>query len=174
MREQPTFLGHEADPAVFAGVEHELTREQTQIELIASENIVSAAVMQAQGSVLTNKYAEGYPGKRYYGGCEYVDIAEQLAIDRVKQLFGADYAARGERFRTSVGILTGEADSALQPGLRLLPATPPPPLLVAGLALAAGWGWRSSGLVGVGLSLAGIVALGLACPVVRVFVHAVA
>ncbi len=82
----------EADPALFAAVHAELGRQQDQIELIASENIVSLAVLQAQGSVLTNKYAEGYPGKRYYGGCEQVDIAETLAIDRAKELFGCSYA----------------------------------------------------------------------------------
>ncbi|MGI4730227.1 MAG: serine hydroxymethyltransferase [Janthinobacterium lividum] len=81
----------EADPAVFAGVAHELTREQTQIELIASENIVSRAVLEAQGSVFTNKYAEGYPGKRYYQGCAPSDEVEQLAIDRAKQLFGCGF-----------------------------------------------------------------------------------
>ncbi|WP_288459143.1 serine hydroxymethyltransferase [uncultured Sphingomonas sp.] len=82
----------DADPAVFAGVEHELTREQTQIELIASENIVSRAVLEAQGSVFTNKYAEGYPGKRYYQGCHPSDEVETLAIERAKQLFGCGYA----------------------------------------------------------------------------------
>jgi glycine hydroxymethyltransferase len=82
----------EKDPALFEAMQGELKRQQEQIELIASENIVSRAVLEAQGSVLTNKYAEGYPGRRYYGGCEYVDIAEQLAIDRVKQLFGCEYA----------------------------------------------------------------------------------
>lgn len=81
-----------ADPAVFDAIGHELKRQQDQIELIASENIVSRAVLQAQGSVMTNKYAEGYPGKRYYGGCEFVDVTEQLAIDRVCQLFGAKFA----------------------------------------------------------------------------------
>ncbi|MEH3101507.1 serine hydroxymethyltransferase [Sphingomonas adhaesiva] len=81
----------DADPAVFAGVEHELTREQTQIELIASENIVSRAVLEAQGSVFTNKYAEGYPGKRYYQGCHPSDEVEQLAIDRAKQLFDCGF-----------------------------------------------------------------------------------
>ena len=81
-----------ADPAVFAGISNELKRQQEQIELIASENIVSRAVLQAQGSVMTNKYAEGYPGKRYYGGCEFVDVTEQLAIDRLCQLFGAKFA----------------------------------------------------------------------------------
>ncbi|MGN6818835.1 MAG: serine hydroxymethyltransferase [Sphingomonas sp.] len=82
----------EADPAVFAGVRHELAREQNQIELIASENIVSKAVLEAQGSVFTNKYAEGYPGKRYYQGCHPSDEVEQLAIDRAKQLFGCEFA----------------------------------------------------------------------------------
>ena len=82
----------DADPAVFAGVAHELEREQTQIELIASENIVSKAVLEAQGSVFTNKYAEGYPGKRYYQGCHPSDEVEQLAIDRAKQLFGCGFA----------------------------------------------------------------------------------
>lgn len=82
----------EADPAVFGGIRHELTREQTQIELIASENIVSKAVLQAQGSVFTNKYAEGYPGKRYYQGCHPSDEVETLAIERAKQLFGCAYA----------------------------------------------------------------------------------
>ncbi|EKX94838.1 serine hydroxymethyltransferase [Selenomonas sp. oral taxon 138] len=80
------------DPQTFAAIEDELNRQRTKLELIASENIVSRAVMEAQGSVLTNKYAEGYPGKRYYGGCEYVDVAEQLAIDRAKELFGAVWA----------------------------------------------------------------------------------
>ena len=80
------------DPQAFAAIEDELNRQRTKLELIASENIVSHAVMEAQGSVLTNKYAEGYPGKRYYGGCEYVDVAEQLAIDRAKELFGAAWA----------------------------------------------------------------------------------
>lgn len=82
----------DADPAVFAGVAHELDREQHQIELIASENIVSKAVLEAQGSVFTNKYAEGYPGKRYYQGCHPSDEVEQLAIDRAKQLFGCEFA----------------------------------------------------------------------------------
>jgi glycine hydroxymethyltransferase len=81
-----------ADPEVAAAVGHELERQQSQIELIASENIVSRAVLEAQGSVLTNKYAEGYPGRRYYGGCEFVDLAESLAIDRAKRLFGCAFA----------------------------------------------------------------------------------
>ena len=82
----------QSDPVLLHAVTDELHRQQTQIELIASENIVSKAVLQAQGSVLTNKYAEGYPGKRYYGGCEYVDEAERLAQDRAKQLFGCSFA----------------------------------------------------------------------------------
>ncbi|MCY1224171.1 Serine hydroxymethyltransferase [compost metagenome] len=85
-----TLARYDAD--LFAAMEQEAQRQEEHIELIASENYTSPAVMEAQGSVLTNKYAEGYPHKRYYGGCEYVDIVEQLAIDRAKQLFGADYA----------------------------------------------------------------------------------
>jgi glycine hydroxymethyltransferase len=80
------------DPEVWQAIKAENKRQHDHIELIASENYASPAVMEAQGSQLTNKYAEGYPGKRYYGGCEFVDIVEQLAIDRVKKLFGADYA----------------------------------------------------------------------------------
>ena len=80
------------DAEVFASISDEFTRQNEKIELIASENFTSPAVMEAQGSVLTNKYAEGYPGKRYYGGCEFVDVAEDLARDRVKKLFGAEYA----------------------------------------------------------------------------------
>ncbi len=82
----------QADPDLFASIEKEMARQRSQIELIASENIVSRAVLDVQGSVLTNKYAEGYPGRRYYGGCEFVDVAEQLAIDRAKQLFDCEEA----------------------------------------------------------------------------------
>jgi len=85
-------LGLKKDAELFAAVENELNRQRNKLELIASENIVSKAVIEAQGSVLTNKYAEGYPKKRYYGGCEFVDVAEQLAIDRAKQLFDCEYA----------------------------------------------------------------------------------
>ena len=81
-----------ADPAIASKLRQELSRQRDRLELIASENFTSAAVMAAQGSVLTNKYAEGLPGKRYYGGCEYIDEVEQLAIDRAKELFGAAYA----------------------------------------------------------------------------------
>ncbi len=82
----------QTDPEVFKPICDELGRQRNEIELIASENIVSRAVMEAQGTVLTNKYAEGYPGRRYYGGCQYVDIAEELAIERAKKLFGANFA----------------------------------------------------------------------------------
>ena len=85
-------LIEQTDPEIFAAIQAENARQEQHIELIASENYASPAVMAAQGTQLTNKYAEGYPGRRYYGGCEYVDIAEQLAIDRVKQIFGADAA----------------------------------------------------------------------------------
>ena len=79
------------DPVLWQAIQDENRRQEEHIELIASENYASPRVMQAQGSQFTNKYAEGYPGKRYYGGCEYADIVEQLAIDRAKELFGADY-----------------------------------------------------------------------------------
>src|SRR3954468_9223665 len=82
----------DADPEIFGSIRNELGRQRHEIELIASENIVSRAVLEAQGSIMTNKYAEGYPGKRYYGGCQYVDVAETLAIERAKQLFGAGFA----------------------------------------------------------------------------------
>jgi len=82
----------EADPDIFGTIEQELGRQRHEIELIASENIVSRAVLEAQGSIFTNKYAEGYPGKRYYGGCEFADVAETLAIERAKELFGCNFA----------------------------------------------------------------------------------
>ena len=82
----------QTDPEVFYAIEEELTRQRNKLELIASENIVSDSVLEAQGCMMTNKYAEGYPAKRYYGGCEYVDVAEDLAIDRAKKLFGAEFA----------------------------------------------------------------------------------
>ena len=83
---------HELDPEVAAAIAGELSRQRDTLEMIASENFVPRAVLQAQGSVLTNKYAEGYPGRRYYGGCEYVDVVEDLARDRAKAVFGAEYA----------------------------------------------------------------------------------
>src|ERR687886_175584 len=82
----------DVDPEVADAIGRELERQQRTLEMIASENFVPLSVLECQGSVLTNKYAEGYPGRRYYGGCEYVDVAEQLAIDRAKALFGADHA----------------------------------------------------------------------------------
>src|SRR5688572_33251204 len=82
----------EVDPEIALAIRHETVRQEEGLELIASENFVSSAILEAAGSVLTNKYAEGYPGRRYYGGCEFVDVAESLAIARAKQLFGADHA----------------------------------------------------------------------------------
>lgn len=115
----------EADPAVSAAMDHELQRQRDQIELIASENIVSQAVLEAQGSVLTNKYAEGYPGKRYYGGCEHVDVVEALAIERLCKLFGSEFANvqphSGAQANTAVML------ALLQPGDTVL-----------GMALSAG------------------------------------
>ena len=89
---QPNHLIEQTDPEIWAAIQAENLRQEQHIELIASENYASPAVMQAQGTQMTNKYAEGYPGKRYYGGCEFVDVAEQLAIERVKKLYGADCA----------------------------------------------------------------------------------
>src|SRR5579859_3957069 len=82
----------EVDPEIADVLDRELERQQSTLEMIASENFVPVAVLECQGSVLTNKYAEGYPGRRYYGGCEFVDVAEQLAIDRARELFGAEHA----------------------------------------------------------------------------------
>jgi len=118
-KNQPGNLSLEqVDPAIFQAIKSERQRQFENIELIASENFTSRAVMEAQGSVLTNKYAEGYPGRRWYGGCEYVDVAEQLAIDRAKQLFGAEHvnvqAHSGSQANMAVYF------SALQPGDRIL------------------------------------------------------
>ncbi len=82
----------QADPEIFNAIRNETERLESNLELIASENVVSEAVLEAQGSVMTNKYAEGYPGRRYYGGCEFHDVVEDLAISRAKELFGADHA----------------------------------------------------------------------------------
>ena len=87
------------DPEIFGAIRNELGRQRHEIELIASENIVSRAVLEAQGSIMTNKYAEGYPGKRYYGGCQFVDVAEELAIERAKKLFGVQFRQRAAEFR---------------------------------------------------------------------------
>ena len=98
------------DSELYDAIQKEENRQEQHIELIASENYASPRVMEAQGSVLTNKYAEGYPSKRYYGGCEYVDIAEDLAIQRVKELYGADYANvqphSGSQANTAVFLLS--------------------------------------------------------------------
>ena len=88
-----------ADPELFGTITREMDRQRHEIELIASENIVSRAVLEAAGSVMTNKYAEGYPGKRYYGGCQFVDEAETLAIERAKKLFGCQVRQRAAEFR---------------------------------------------------------------------------
>ena len=106
------------DPDLHAAMQNELTRQRKEIELIASENIVSAAVMEAQGGVMTNKYAEGYPGRRYYGGCQHVDVAENLAIDRAKQLFGCGYAnvQPNSGSQANQGVFT----ALLQPGDTIL------------------------------------------------------
>ena len=109
---------YSADSEVAAAMEQELTRQRTHIELIASENFVSPAVIAAMGSHLTNKYAEGYPGKRYYGGCEYVDIVEQLAIDRAKKLFGAEHANVQPHSGAQANMAVYYA--LLQPGDRIL------------------------------------------------------
>src|SRR6201981_1465532 len=104
----------QVDPEIADVIRNEVKRQATSIELIPSENFVSEAVLEAMGSVMTNKYAEGYPGKRYYGGCEFVDIAEQLAIDRAKQLFGAEHANvqphSGTQANTAIYL------AALEPG----------------------------------------------------------
>ena len=115
----------DSDPEIADAIGKELGRQQHEIELIASENIVSRAVLEAAGSVLTNKYAEGYPGKRYYGGCQYVDIAEQLAIERAKKLFGCGFANVQPNSGSQAN--QGVFNALLQPGDTIL-----------GLSLAAG------------------------------------
>src|ERR1700685_3118523 len=115
----------EADPEIAAAIRGELGRQRHEIELIASENIVSRAVLEAQGSVMTNKYAEGYPGNRYYGGCEWVDVAETLAIERAKKLFGAGFA-------------NVEPKSGSQMNQAVFPLLVPPGDTFMGLDLAAG------------------------------------
>ncbi|NQV56567.1 MAG: serine hydroxymethyltransferase [Rhodospirillales bacterium] len=115
----------ERDPKVFAAIGDELSRQQSQIELIASENIVSRAVLEAQGSVLTNKYAEGYSGRRYYGGCEFVDVAEDLAIERVTELFGCSFA-------------NVQPHSGSQANQAVMAATIMPGDTIMGMSLAAG------------------------------------
>ena len=111
-------LVEQTDPEIWAAIQAENARQEQHIELIASENYASPAVMAAQGSQLTNKYAEGYPGKRYYGGCENVDVAEQLAIDRIKQLFGAD--AANVQPHSGAQANAAAYHALLQPGDRIL------------------------------------------------------
>src|SRR5829696_8025430 len=108
----------DTDPEIAAVIDGELGRQRNEIELIASENIVSRAVLEAQGSVLTNKYAEGYPGRRYYGGCEHVDVAEELAIERAKKLFGAEHV----NVQPHAGAQANSAvyHALLEPGDRIL------------------------------------------------------
>jgi len=109
------------DPEIHAAMQAELGRQRNEIELIASENIVSAAVMEAQGGVMTNKYAEGYPGRRYYGGCEHVDVAENLAIDRVKEMFGVEFVsldAGGHLTHGAKPNQSGKIYNAIQYGVR--------------------------------------------------------
>ncbi len=113
----------QADPEVFAAIASERKRQQFGLEMIASENYTSPAVMAAQGTCLTNKYAEGYPGKRYYGGCEFVDVAEKLAIDRAKQLFGGDHANVQPHSGAQANMAVFLA--ALQPGDTILASTSP-------------------------------------------------
>src|SRR6476660_3349259 len=110
------------DPELDAAVNGERKRQEDHIELIASENYASPRVLEAQGSVLTNKYAEGYPGKRYYGGCEFVDVTEQLAIDRVKKVFGADALGWGANVQPHSGSQANQAVyfALMQPGDTLL------------------------------------------------------
>ncbi|MDR2195274.1 MAG: serine hydroxymethyltransferase [Gallionellaceae bacterium] len=140
-------LAH-TDPELWQAIQHENQRQEDHIELIASENYTSPAVMEAQGSKLTNKYAEGYPGKRYYGGCEYVDIAEQLAIDRAKALFGAEYANvqphSGSQANQAVYV------SMLQPGDTIL-----------GMSLAHGGHLTHGASVNISGKLYKVIAYGL-------------
>src|SRR5208283_1187655 len=120
MTEQQRMARHlsEVDPEVYDAIRHETERQHSRLELIASENFTSEAVLEANGSIFTNKYAEGYPGKRYYGGCEYVDVVENLARDRAKKLFHAEYA----NVQPHSGSQANEAayGSVLKPGDTIL------------------------------------------------------
>src|SRR5262249_47489481 len=118
----------EADPEIADVITRELSRQRDEIELIASENIVSKAVLEAQGSVLTNKYAEGLPARRYYGGCQYVDVAENLAIERVTRLFGCKFANVQPHSGASANVAPFMALMApAHTFIGLNPAAPPPP-----------------------------------------------
>jgi glycine hydroxymethyltransferase len=108
----------EVDPEMADAIEREILRQENKIELIASENYTSNAVLEAQGGILTNKYAEGYPGKRYYGGCEYVDVVERFAIERAKKLFGADHANVQPHSGTAANM--GVCFAVLRPGATIL------------------------------------------------------
>ena len=109
-----------ADPEVAAAIKREINRQETKIEMIASENFVNYEIMEAAGSALTNKYAEGYPGKRYYGGCEFVDELEQVCIDRAKELFGAEFAnvqphsGASANLAVELAILAGQVEAQQQ------------------------------------------------------------
>ena len=127
----------DTDPDIAQAIRHERERQNEGLELIASENFVSRAILEAAGSVLTNKYAEGYPGKRYYGGCEFVDVAESLAIARAKKLFGADHANvqphSGAQANMAVYLTPrqpGRHDPRHEPGARRPPHARPPAQLL--------------------------------------------
>ena len=113
------------DDELFRAIQAEETRQENHIELIASENYASPRVLEAQGSVLTNKYAEGYPGRRYYGGCEHVDIAETLAIDRAKQLYGAEHANVQPHSGSQANLAV--YTTVIEPGDTVLGSRKPPP-----------------------------------------------
>src|SRR5258708_33539535 len=120
----------QADPEIADVVTKELGRQRDEIELIASENIVSRAVLEAQGSVLTNKYAEGYPGRRYYGGCQFVDVAETLAIERLNKLFGSTFAnvqPHSGAQANAAAFMAPVDPGATVFGLKLSPGRAPPP-----------------------------------------------
>src|SRR5215216_840254 len=120
----------EVDPEIAVSLTNEAGRQESTLEMIASENFVPQAILDCQGSVLTNKYAEGYPGKRYYGGCEFVDVAEQLAIDRAKELFGADHVNvqphSGAQANSAVYMALLEPGDR-PPGMKLHHVQDPPP-----------------------------------------------
>ena len=123
----------EVDPEVYEAIQHEVDRQDSQLELIASENFTSEAVLEATASVFTNKYAEGYPGKRYYGGCEFTDIVENLARDRAKKLFGAEYAnvqphsgSQANQAAYAAVLLARRHHHGAEPGARRPPDPRPP------------------------------------------------
>ncbi len=127
----------QVDPEIYEAIQHETARQDGQLELIASENFTSEAVLEATGSVFTNKYAEGYPGKRYYGGCEYTDVVENLARERAKKLFGAEYVnvqphsgSQANQAAYAAVLTAGRHDHGAEPGARRpSDARPPAELL---------------------------------------------